>query len=104
LPTRYRERTSRLTGAVVWTRTAVPGDSAPVLPDGCMDLLWTEGRLFVAGPDTRAYVSDASAGTRFAGVRFFPGRRPPISESRRTNCATGGSTSRSCGARGPSGG
>ncbi|WP_328493228.1 helix-turn-helix domain-containing protein [Streptomyces sp. NBC_00414] len=75
----YRERASRLAGAVVWTRTAVPGDSAPVLPDGCMDLLWTEGRLFVAGPDTRAYVSEADGPggvTRYAGVRFFPGTAP----------------------------
>ncbi|MFS8197444.1 helix-turn-helix domain-containing protein [Streptomyces sp. CWNU-52B] len=75
----YRERAARLTGAVVWTRTAVPGEEAPVLPDGCMDLLWTEGRLFVAGPDTRAYVSDAPASggpTRYAGVRFFPGTAP----------------------------
>jgi len=75
-PNPYREWASRLPGAVVWTRTAVAGDSAPVLPDGCMDLLWTEGRLFVAGPDTRAYVSGASGGTRFAGVRFFPGAAP----------------------------
>ncbi len=76
-PGPYRERASRLAGAVVWTRTAVPGDAAPVLPDGCMDLLWTEGRLFVAGPDTRAYVSDEPGGPRrYAGVRFFPGSAP----------------------------
>ncbi|GGX51870.1 helix-turn-helix domain-containing protein [Streptomyces fructofermentans] len=75
-PGRYRERASRLGGAVVWTRTAGAGDAAPVLPDGCMDLLWTEGRLFVAGPDTRAHTSHADAGTRFAGVRFFPGTAP----------------------------
>ncbi|MFF3482584.1 helix-turn-helix domain-containing protein [Streptomyces sp. NPDC002701] len=84
-PAPYRERASRLTGAVVWTRTAVPGETAPVLPDGCMDLLWSEGRLFVAGPDTRAYVSDGHGGSgpgpgggpvRYAGVRFFPGTAP----------------------------
>jgi AraC-like DNA-binding protein len=76
-PGPYRERASRLTGAVVWTRAAAPGDAAPVLPDGCMDLLWTEGRLFVAGPDTRAYVSDEpGAPRRYAGVRFFPGTAP----------------------------
>ncbi|WP_404190033.1 helix-turn-helix domain-containing protein [Streptomyces tauricus] len=84
-PGPYRERASRLAGAVVWTRTAVPGDAAPVLPDGCMDLLWTEGRLFVAGPDTRAYVSGsgsdvpgsgAGGARRYAGVRFFPGSAP----------------------------
>lgn len=75
----YRERPSRLTGAVVWTRvaTGAPDDTRPVLPDGCMDLLWTEGRLFVAGPDTRAYVPrDMEPGSRFVGIRFRPGTAP----------------------------
>ncbi|GAA0624965.1 helix-turn-helix domain-containing protein [Streptomyces crystallinus] len=72
----YRERASRLPGAVVWARTVEPGAVRPVLPDGCMDLLWRDGRLFVAGPDTHAYVPDARAGARFAGVRFAPGAGP----------------------------
>ncbi|WRZ95887.1 helix-turn-helix transcriptional regulator [Streptomyces sp. NBC_01007] len=46
-----------------------------VLPDGCMDLLWTEGRLLVAGPDTRPFVPDGVSGG-WAGVRFFPGTAP----------------------------
>ncbi|MFI7320039.1 DUF6597 domain-containing transcriptional factor [Streptomyces venezuelae] len=78
-PRDYRERPSRLSGAVVWTRvaTGAPGDTRPVLPDGCMDLLWTEGRLFVAGPDTRAYVPpDMEPGRRFVGIRFPPGTAP----------------------------
>ncbi|MFC8967181.1 MULTISPECIES: helix-turn-helix domain-containing protein [unclassified Streptomyces] len=94
----YAERASRLPGAVVWSR--VPGPPAPgadsgraasgagpgeppatpvaaVLPDGCMDLLWTEGRLLVAGPDTGPYVPDeVSSGGGWAGVRFFPGTAP----------------------------
>lgn len=72
----YEERPSRLTGAVVWTRTAQPGHPVyPVLPDGCMDLLWGAGQLFVAGPDTHAYTP---AGDRraYAGVRFAPGTAP----------------------------
>ncbi|MFB9467412.1 helix-turn-helix domain-containing protein [Streptomyces cinereospinus] len=82
----YQERASRLTGAVVWTNTPSAGPRAGrVLPDGCMDLLWHEGRLLVAGPDTRAYRTDG-AGAR-AGVRFFPGTAPaflglPASEVR----------------------
>ncbi|MFE0176594.1 DUF6597 domain-containing transcriptional factor [Streptomyces sp. NPDC059002] len=73
----YRERPSLLTGAVVWTRAAAdgPGAARPVLPDGCMDLLWTEGRLFVAGPDTRAYDPGGGPG-RYVGVRFYPGTAP----------------------------
>ncbi|MFI1721217.1 helix-turn-helix domain-containing protein [Streptomyces sp. NPDC020489] len=73
----YAQRPSRLDGAVVWTNT--PSGSGPgrVLPDGCMDLLWHEGRLFVAGPDTRAYVTEG-APTAWAGVRFFPGTAPTL--------------------------
>jgi AraC-like DNA-binding protein len=71
----YVERASRLSGAVVWSRTLVDPVVRPVLPDGCMDLLWSEGRLLVAGPDTRAYVPEG-APARWAGVRFWPGTAP----------------------------
>jgi AraC-like DNA-binding protein len=67
-----------LPGAVVWSRTVedpAVGPVQPVLPDGCMDLLWNEGRLLVAGPDTRAYVPEG-APSRWAGIRFFPGTAP----------------------------
>ncbi|MEV7022741.1 AraC family transcriptional regulator, partial [Kitasatospora sp. NPDC093558] len=47
----YSERASRLRGAVVWTRAAVlpVPSAAPVLPDGCMDLLCCPGRAGVVG-------------------------------------------------------
>nr|WP_202538673.1 helix-turn-helix domain-containing protein [Streptomyces sp. SID8379] len=65
-------------GAVVWRRTVDParGPAAPVLPDGCMDLLWVEGELRVAGPDTRAHRPAPAAVTRYAGIRFAPGAAP----------------------------
>ncbi|MFI6698376.1 helix-turn-helix domain-containing protein [Streptomyces sp. NPDC050509] len=81
----YQERASRLDGAIVWTGTTAPAttvtgpDPYPVLPDGCMDLLWIGGRLLVAGPDTRAYVPEgigSAEGERIAGVRFAPGSAP----------------------------
>ncbi|XUL91981.1 helix-turn-helix domain-containing protein [Streptomyces galilaeus] len=74
----YAERASRLPGAVVWTRTMenpVSTPVHPVLPDGCMDLLWNEGRLLVAGPDTRAYVPGIEP-AHWAGLRFAPGTAP----------------------------
>ncbi|MEU6658357.1 helix-turn-helix transcriptional regulator [Streptomyces sp. NPDC046821] len=80
----YQERASQgVPGAVLWTSTTTPGADGPdpvpdVLPDGCMDLLWTEGRLFVAGPDTRGHRSDDAGGIRFAGIRFFPGTAPDV--------------------------
>ncbi|WP_433601787.1 helix-turn-helix domain-containing protein [Nocardia sp. CA-135953] len=75
----YWERPSRLPGAVVWTNTNVSGAAAlPVLPDGCMDLLWSNGKLLVAGPDTRAYMADGAPGTGWIGIRFAPGSAPAL--------------------------
>ncbi|MCX5249781.1 helix-turn-helix domain-containing protein [Streptomyces sp. NBC_00201] len=73
----YTERASRLTGAVVWTNTPSEAGVGRVLPDGCMDLLWHDGRLLVAGPDTRAYVAEGAPGV-WAGVRFYPGTAPTL--------------------------
>jgi AraC-like DNA-binding protein len=42
-----------------------------------MDLLWHDGRLLVAGPDTRAYVTGGER-SAWAGVRFFPGTAPTL--------------------------
>ncbi|WP_039781970.1 DUF6597 domain-containing transcriptional factor, partial [Nocardia cerradoensis] len=76
-PGLYRERRSRASaGAMVWQRE-VTAESATVLPDGCMDLLWLGGRLVVAGPDTRAYRSGAAAQTVY-GIRFAPGTAPGL--------------------------
>jgi AraC-like DNA-binding protein len=80
----YAERPSRFPDAVVWTRgvPAAPdraaGAAASVLPDGCMDLLWTRGRLLVAGPDTRAYLPEAQLQGPWAGIRFHPGTAPAL--------------------------
>ncbi|WP_250400987.1 helix-turn-helix domain-containing protein [Streptomyces cellostaticus] len=73
----YEERPSRLTGAVVWRRTPEDPAARPVLPDGCMDLLFSEGRLLVAGPDTRAHVPEGPP-RAWAGLRFFPGTAPAL--------------------------
>ncbi|GGR96881.1 AraC family transcriptional regulator [Streptomyces aureoverticillatus] len=70
----------------MWTKiTAAAAQGTPaasaVLPDGCMDLLWTEGRLFVAGPDTHAYrtgTGETTAPGRYVGVRFAPGTAPAL--------------------------
>ncbi|MER6154766.1 helix-turn-helix domain-containing protein [Streptomyces sp. NPDC001868] len=77
----YAERASRLDGAVVWTNRpeGSEGSASPgfgrILPDGCMDLLWNDGRLMVAGPDTTAYVTEGTPSS-WAGLRFFPGQAP----------------------------
>ncbi|MEO3855036.1 DUF6597 domain-containing transcriptional factor [Acrocarpospora sp. B8E8] len=75
----YRERPSLVPGAVLWRSSGVSEEAElRVLPDGCMDLLWTEGTLLVAGPDAEAFVTKVSAGTSFTGLRFAPGTAPAM--------------------------
>ena len=52
-----------------------PGTQATlVLPDGCTDLIWTQGgSAFVAGPDTGPVTAPLSPGSVLVGVRFRPG-------------------------------
>jgi AraC-like DNA-binding protein len=50
-----------------------PGDSTLVLPDGCVDLIWRDGELLVAGLDRTARRTPVRAGTAIAGIRLRPG-------------------------------
>jgi AraC-like DNA-binding protein len=47
-------------------------DDFLVVPDGCVDILWNAGRLYVAGPDTRP-VREVVRPVSVSGVRFRPG-------------------------------
>ena len=62
--------------ACTWER-GVPddGDSTErrILPDGCIDLVWRDGRLLIAGPDTSARTSSVPAGDTVVGLRIRPG-------------------------------
>ena len=49
-----------------------------VIPDGCMDLLFADGRLVIAGPDTRAVELRPQAGGLVVGARFRPGVAPGV--------------------------
>lgn len=49
-----------------------PADVA-VLPDGCADILWTDDRLSVVGPDVVAARPQLAPGARVLGLRFQPG-------------------------------
>jgi AraC-like DNA-binding protein len=44
-----------------------------VVPDGCVDIVWTGDTLCVAGPDTRPVLARMPRGTIVVGVRFHPG-------------------------------
>lgn len=75
--TGYWERPSHVAGAVLWTNGTTPGQRR-VLPDGCMDLIWADGELVVAGPDTQAYLPSDGQGRRYTGLRFAPGTAPAL--------------------------
>jgi AraC-like DNA-binding protein len=65
----------------VWYRRIGEHEAADVLrivPDGCMDLMWLQGELVVAGPDTTAWVGHLPAGTEIVGLRFQPGAAPVV--------------------------
>ncbi len=75
----YWERPSQVLGAVLWQRSvgSCP-QSARILPDGCLDLLWDGRRLIVAGPDSTARRNDSPAGTTYVGLRFSGGTGPAL--------------------------
>ena len=76
----YREHppTRELHSLVVcsWERHVPAGSGAirrRILPDGCVDLIWRDGKVLVAGPDTSAWTSAVPAGSTIVGVRLRPG-------------------------------
>ena len=55
-----------------------PVGAVDILPDGCMDLVWTGAELLVAGPDTAPHPYRPPDGRDAAGLRFAPGRLPAL--------------------------
>lgn len=71
----YEEREARVAAAVLWRATGRRGP-ARILPDGCIDLIWCDGELIVAGPDTHAHLGPGRPGAEYIGLRFAPGTGP----------------------------
>ncbi len=62
-----------------WERHAEPGPPVRVLPDGCIDVVWIEGRgPRVVGPNTTAFLVALPTGTRVVGARLRPGAAPAL--------------------------
>ncbi|MFD8495435.1 helix-turn-helix domain-containing protein [Amycolatopsis sp. NPDC059657] len=57
----------------LWTQRAASPFDQRVVPDGCVDLLWWDGSLQVAGPDTAWRTVSLAPGSAITGVRFRPG-------------------------------
>lgn len=72
----YLERVSAVEHSVVWRREAA--GELRIVPDGCMDLIWTGRELLVAGPDTTAYLTSGTGGAVVTGLRFAPGTGPTV--------------------------
>jgi AraC-like DNA-binding protein len=68
----YAEQASVLPHVVAW-RSVSSGRPHRILPDGCLDLIWSAGQVFVAGPDTFTEVAESAPGRRSFALRFAAG-------------------------------
>ncbi|HUP72792.1 MAG TPA: helix-turn-helix domain-containing protein [Acidimicrobiales bacterium] len=65
----------------IWVQTVGPGDGTyeqPVLPDGCIDIVWFCDELMLSGPATRPLTLHLAPETRSVGLRFSPGTAPSL--------------------------
>ncbi|HYS42191.1 MAG TPA: helix-turn-helix transcriptional regulator [Pseudonocardiaceae bacterium] len=73
----YREHAPvpALAGRVqsVWCQRVSADHVQRVVPDGCADVLWSNGELLVAGPDTSWRMVPMAPGSVIVGIRFRPG-------------------------------
>ncbi|HET6530179.1 MAG TPA: helix-turn-helix transcriptional regulator [Actinoplanes sp.] len=75
----YQERAAGLPHAIAWRSVTPPdGRVKRILPDGCMDLIWADGQLIVAGPDTVAHLATPPAGSHSLALRFAAGSGPAV--------------------------
>ncbi|MFG2109554.1 helix-turn-helix domain-containing protein [Micromonospora chersina] len=76
----YREEAAPgIPGAVRWASVSRGDGPVRVLPDGCLDLLWSSrAGLLVAGPDRQAHLSVSVPGERWVGLRLPPGTGPAV--------------------------
>lgn len=78
-PVTYAERPISVPGVVLWRRTVGPvPELTPILPDGCMDLLWDGRRLVVAGPDSTTRRHRSRPGISYTALRFSGGTGPAL--------------------------
>jgi AraC-like DNA-binding protein len=82
MPSSYREwpAPGELVQVVtcLWRDEARESREQRVLPDGCVDLIWMDGAVHVAGPDTHAFLTPMTPGQVITGVRFRPGAAPGV--------------------------
>jgi AraC-like DNA-binding protein len=75
----YSERASSLPHVIAWRSVTPPrAGEHRILPDGCLDIIWRDGEVFVAGPDTTAQLGRPMPGSRMFALRFGAGTGPPV--------------------------
>jgi AraC-like DNA-binding protein len=82
MPSWYRQRQAsadlRPSLTCTW-RVVGDGRSHRLVPDGCVDVLWTsvDGGVRVCGPETSSWSFALPTGASAVGIRFRPGAAPP---------------------------
>jgi methylphosphotriester-DNA--protein-cysteine methyltransferase len=72
------ERALRHWVECAWTREG-PDGHGRIVPDGCMDLIFSDRRGLVAvGPNTTAFLAPLRSEDAIVGVRLHPGAAPPL--------------------------
>jgi AraC-like DNA-binding protein len=66
--------------ACTWERATTVEQEHRVVPDGCVDLIWSGKRLTIAGPDSEARVVRLAPGSRLFGARLRPGAAGAVLE------------------------
>jgi len=70
----YSERVlSSPLASCTWEQVTAIASEQRVVPDACVDLIWSGERLTIAGPDTQARLVALAPGARLVGVRLRPG-------------------------------
>lgn len=72
----YTEREAPEARGTLW-RNRLPEGPYRVLPDGCLDLIWTGAEVIVAGPDTAPRFG-RGAGETYTGLRLASGVGPRV--------------------------
>jgi AraC-like DNA-binding protein len=60
-------------GRCRWLQVASSVTPVCIVPDACMDVMWLDHELVIAGTDTRPMLHRPQLGARVLGVRFAPG-------------------------------
>jgi len=62
-----------------WREVAESDPHTLVVPDGCIDLIWSDNAApLIAGPATKPIVAKLASGSSVVGVRFRPGIAPRL--------------------------